>query len=761
MFDTEHSAGGHVPSNATKKDKTGAVMVAKALDDGQPTILESLDDVEVKNEYPVIRNGLDVSRFLISDRDDGDPSFTFRSIVLGTVFTLLASIITMLYQFKPTSGISVSATFLQIIIFVCGEAWARLTPRPDRFSRSSKVSAILRFMNSGQPFGIKEHVVASLIASSGNNGLSGVEIYAIERLYYNRSVQALTVVMGTFSISLCGFVVAGLLRPLVVYPSEMVYWGSLPQVILFQGLHYNRHVNRKVLYAFGIAILSAAVWELFPAYMFTWLSGVSIFCVASIRAPTTVRSIFGKIFGGSSSNQGVGILNFGLDWQYIQSQYMAFPPKLLLNFGIGTVLFYIFMLALYYGNAWGSKETGLPFMSTALYTSSGAQYPVTSILNAQGFVDYSKFFSIGSPRLTSSTVWGFFTQNVAIGALVTHVLMFYRKDMMLAWRQARDRSQPDPHFQAMLKYKEVPTWWYGALFALCFIAGLIANTRGETTLEWWAYLVALALGAFLAPFSMILYALYGTGVSTNQLSKMVAGVVQPGRPLAGLYFASWSHQVILLAVNLANWLKVGQYTKIPPRVMFSTQIYATLLGAAFNYIVMTIIVTNQREILLSPQGNQIWSGSFLQSLNTQAITWALAKDVYSASSRYFIVPIGIIIGLALPMIHAVISRFSPMVRSWPLNTALIMTYAGSAYYGQTSYLSTALAVGVFTQMYLRKRHPEIFNKYNYVVGAGLDGGAQIIILVLSFAVYGASGKTTPFPRWWGAPRGDVNPDHCM
>lgn len=56
--------------------------------------------------------GLDVSKYIVSVRDDGDPSLTFRSIVLGSAFTALSSVITMLYTFKPYQ-VSVSATFLQ------------------------------------------------------------------------------------------------------------------------------------------------------------------------------------------------------------------------------------------------------------------------------------------------------------------------------------------------------------------------------------------------------------------------------------------------------------------------------------------------------------------------------------------------------------------------------------------------------------------------------------------------------------------------
>lgn len=643
-----------------------------------------------------------------------------------------------------------------MLVFVFGKAWALGTPKPERF-KWVWLQKTLRFLNFGQHFGIKEHVVASLIASSGNNGLSGVEIYAVERLFYDRVVSASTAVLATFSISLCGFVLAGVLRPLIVYPAEMVYWSTLPQVVLYQNLHFDTAANRGRLIKFGWALTFAAVWEIFPAYIVTWFGGISIFCLASMHAPEHTRSVFSKVFGGASSNEGLGLLNFSLDWQYIQSTYVSLPFKQQLNSWIGYAIWYVAMLGLWFGNAWDAKK--LPFMSSALFASNGTRFTTTSILDNAGRIDEAKLSEVGLPSITSSTVWGYFTQNLAIGALITHVLIFYSKDMILAWKQARTKTQPDPHYQAMLKYKEVPMWWYLVLFALCFIAGIVVTAHGETTLPVWGYIVALILGSFIAPFSCILYGLYGTGVGTNQISKMVAGVIHTGRPLANLYFASWSHQAILLAVNLANWLKVGQYTKVPHRVMFGTQIYATLLGAALNYAVMITIVTNQREILLDPEGNNVWSGSTMQSLNSQAITWALAKEMYSEKGKYLIVPLGIIIGLALPAIHWGLIKIFPRVEKWPLNTAIIVSYAGSVYYGNTSWIWSTIAVGIFSQFWLRRRMPRIYNKYNYLIGAALDGGSQIVIFILSFAVFGASGQNHPFPTWWGNPTG--NPDHCM
>ncbi|TVY83033.1 Oligopeptide transporter [Lachnellula suecica] len=758
-----------------------------------------------------VRPGADISRFTISTRDDGDPALTFRSIILGSVFAALSSVINMLYFFKPIQ-IGVSAVFVQLFVFLFGEAWALLTPNPDRFAPRPEspdhpdrfglkklqifLVIFLKFLNFGQPFGIKEHVVASLLATSSGNGLSGIEIYAVEKLFYNHTVTATLAVLGTFSISLCGFVLAGVLRPLIVYPAEMVYWGSLPQVVLFQRLHHDRTANKERLTKFGWAFGASAIWEFFPAYIIPWSNGLSVFCLGSINASSNVRSVFTKVFGGASNNEGMGIFNFGLDWQYIQSTSMSFPLKLQLNSWIGYAIGYAGMIGLYYSNVWNAKT--FPFMSAALFQSNGSRFSASAVMNSQGTIDFDKLNAIGVPSLSSSTIWGYFTANLAIGALISHVTIFFSKDLVKTWKQSREKTQPDPHYRAMEKYDEVPMWWYLILFGLAFVAGLVVTIMPGTTLPAWGFIIALLLGAFIAPFSCVLYALYGNGIATNQLSKMVAGAILPGRPLANLYFASWSHQVIGLAVYLATNLKIGQYTKIPHRIMFLTQIYGTLLGAALNYVVMTVIVTNKREILLDSKGDAVWSGSAVQSLNSQAVTWALARQVYSISGQYLIVPLGLIIGLGLPVLQVALHRVYPASRKWELNTSIIASNAehmvfhrggcrlpALAQKAETAFLqqgTSSFPPGYVCQRVLHKKSNGIIRKrlkqlgnfgasrwrltftvltrgqYNYLIGAAMDGGAQIVIFVLSFAVYGANGKEVKFPTYFGNPAG--NPDHC-
>jgi hypothetical protein len=45
---------------------------------------------------------------------------------------------------------------------------------------------------------------------------------------------------------------------------------------------------------------------------------------------------------------------------------------------------------------------------------------------------------------------------------------------------------------------------------------------------------------------------------------MLAGLLIPGRPVGNMYFAAWSHNVIMNVVNLCNDLKMGEYREYFP-----------------------------------------------------------------------------------------------------------------------------------------------------------------------------------------------------
>lgn len=52
------------------------------------------------------------------------------------------------------------------------------------------------------------------------------------------------------------------------------------------------------------------------------------------------------------------------------------------------------------------------------------------------------------------------------------------------------------------------------------------------------------------------------------------------------------------------------------------------------------------------------SGQEPQSLNSAAVTWSLAKELYSPSGPYFVIPMGLLIGAAPTFIQWLIRKVS-------------------------------------------------------------------------------------------------------
>ncbi|KAF8888579.1 oligopeptide transporter [Infundibulicybe gibba] len=742
-----------------KSDSTEVIDEKNSsLDQEDP--FASQDDVVLLKGEPVITSGKDVSRFVVDIRDDGEDALTFRSIVIGTVFAGLGAALCQIYLFKPVQMV-VSTVFLLLLTYSVGNAWAKFLPRRAWVvgTRFEFLASTLQFINPGE-FSLKEHVVASLVASTAAAGSTSVQNFAVQRLYYDTKVEATTAVLATFSTACFGYGIVGLLRPLTVYPSEMVYWANLPTVSVFQALHFDTAANHKRVRLFWGAFTGMFVYEVLPSYIFPLLNGFNIFCLASQHASQKTVDIFTNLFGGADGNEGLGLLSLSFDWQYIGSTFMSLPLIQQVNSWIGYALCYIAIMGIYYSNTWNSLD--FPMLSTSIFSSNGSIYHQSAVFGAKFQLNQTALDEIGLPALTGSNAWSNLTANLAIGGLIAHCIFFWGPYAKDSFKLARAKTQPDPHYQAMQRYKEAPWWWYVILLVLAFFAGLIVIFKGQTTLPWWSYIVALLLGAFITPFSTLLFARMGNGIATNQLMKMVAGAINPGRPVANLYFSMWSHDVVSTSINLAGDLKMGQYLKIPPRVMFLTQVWGTILGAIVNYVVMISIVDAQRDILLSPTGTNVWSGQVPQSLNSAAVTWSLAKELYGMNGPYFVIPLSLIIGMVPTFLQWLIWKRWPIIGPVKVDTIMLpIIYMYSAWMsvGVNSTITSSIIVGLVSQLWLRRYHPGWYKKYNYILGGALDGGAQVMIFVLSFAVFGASGVTRPFPTWAGNPAvGNV--DYC-
>lgn len=79
-----------------------------------------------------------------------------------------------------------------------------------------------------------------------------------------------------------------------------------------------------------------------------------------------------------------------------------------------------------------------------------------------------------------------------------------------------------------------------------------------------------------------------------------------------------------------------------------------------------------------------------------------------------------------------------------INTPVILYFFIYLNVGINSSIMTFFLFGFLSQWYVRRRYPNIFVRYNYLVSAALDGGTSTMVFILSFAVLGAAGAAVAF-----------------
>ena len=491
------------------------------------------------------------------------------------------------------------------------------------------------------------------MSSAAANSALGTEVLAVQRLYYNTFPNAGASIFLLFSSQLLGYGIAGLMRRTLIYPTKMLYPVNLPLNTLLETLHRDKSETKYRLRLFYWLFAALFVWEVIPEFIMPVLTGVSIFCLAKRDS-----LVFTNLFGGANGNEGLGLLSFCMDWQYISSTPLWLPLQTLTNNLIGYLLGICVFMGVFYMNIWRAKD--FPFLSQLLFsgTSNGThydQYNQTALLDSDNVLNPEALDTLGIPYFASTYASYILTSNLAITATFTHMLLWNYDDMKSGWAFAsmknlkklvhpqswnyrfwKTNSEPedetdenlDPHYKLMLRYENCPNWWYGLILIASIIIGLICLYSVNSTLPWWGFFIAIALSTICILFFGAQYAITGFNFIVQPVIQMIGGYLHPGKPVANMYFTLFGYNSVYQGQLLLRDLKLAQYAHLSPKCTFTAQVVGTIVGAIFNYIMMVSIVDNQRDILLSIEGTNVWSGQVVQQYNSQAIAWgALSKHM--------------------------------------------------------------------------------------------------------------------------------------
>ncbi|KAK5108447.1 hypothetical protein LTR62_008334 [Meristemomyces frigidus] len=722
-----------------------------------------------------------VTKIIHADEDDPDmPVLTFRTFFLGLGLSCFGSVLQEIFYFKPQT-IFVSLIFLTVWAYILGDFMAFAIPRKG---------AIGRFLNP-HPFNSKEHAAITIMASAAAQSALATEALAAQELFYGGYPSKAAGIFAVLSSQLIGFAVAGLLREVIVHPTKMIWPMTIPVSNLLETIHRDRTETKRKMRIWYMVFFAVFFWEILPEYIFTTLIGVSVFCLADQK-----NLFFTNFFGGATGNEGLGVLNISFDWNYIAPFFnpLWYPLSSTVNTMLGIIGW------LYYNNVWQAKS--MPFLSQELFNLTASNttyfsvYNQSLILNNDFTINFDALDVQGVPYLTATYVGYILTTNMGLSATIVYMLLWNWDDLKYAWawahpsalrklmtmdtlyfwreketpaeRNRRKQADPnlDPHYKLMLRngYKEVPLWWWALTLIGCWIIGLACMYSLKSTLPWWGFLLATVFTFVFTLFFGAQYGMTGFGFNLQPVCQMLAGYMFPGRPLANFWFTCFTYNATSEAQVLAKDLRLAQYTHLPPRITFGLQVLGCLVGALLNWVMMVSIVSAQRPLLTAIQGSSIWSGQNIQIFNSAAITWSMAPRLYSIGQRYQWCTIAYLVGFIVPVPMYLMYKYGGMKAKWAsyINPSIILWFMGNLFVGINAGFTTFFIIAFVFQWYIRKYHPKFFVDWNYLISAALDGGTQIMVFILTFAVAGGSGVAHPFPYWAGNPDLSLtNTDHCM
>ncbi|KAF9971262.1 hypothetical protein BGZ73_005825 [Actinomortierella ambigua] len=496
------------------------------------------------------------------------------------------------------------------------------------------------------------------------------------------------------------------------------------------------------------------------AYIFPALAALTVLCW--IR-PTSI--ILSQITG--SNGLGVGVIS--LDWNTIRAflgSPLVTPWWAQANIIVGFVLTtWVLVPIAYYTNLWNAQL--YPIMNAKLYTTTGELYDTMSILTPQRTLDIAKYTDYGPLRITTFFALGYGVGFATLTAILTHTLLYQRKQIWTTWKLSRGKADTssdgavggrpaevfDIHYRLMQAYREVPEWWYIALFVLMAVLSVLTCEVWDYGLPWWCVILSLAISiVFALPIGLI-QAVTNMQPGLNIITEFVVGYILPGRPIANVVFKTYGYITMSHALIFVGDLKLGQYMKIAPRAMFWTQMMGTIIAGIVNLVTANWLLSTRPNVC-TPEGSP-WGCPGPNVFYSASVIWGvIAPDrMFGPTSIYHPVMYFFLLGAFLPVPFYFLGRLFPSNR-YPILGSLIskihipvmLSGLGVMPPARGFHFTNWAAVGFIFQYWIRKYHRAWHQRFNYLTSAALDSGVALSALVIFFSL---QMHDIQFPAWWG------------
>ncbi|PAV19981.1 OPT oligopeptide transporter [Pyrrhoderma noxium] len=436
---------------------------------------------------------------------------------------------------------------------------------------------------------------------------------------------------------------------------------------------------------------------------------------------------------GYASGLGMSILTF--DWAqiaYIGSP-LATPWWAAANITVGFVIFYwILTPILYFKNVWNSQY--MPIMSRMSYDNQGNFYDVQRILTPDATLDVDAYKSYSPLYLPTAFAVSYGLSFASITATIMHTILYTHKSLISRVKGGIG-ERPDIHARLMANYRQVPDYWYAAIFLSMFAFGVVSVEVWPTQMPVWALVIALLLALCYTIPVGIIQAITNQQIAINVIAELIAGYAVPGRPISMMLFKTYAYIGMTQALRFTSDFKLGHYMKIPPRAMFWCQVVATVVAGTVQLAVQSWMFSNIPDMCAQHQVNGFICPDS-EVFYTASIVWGVIgpSNQFSRGQTYYRIitfPNHLLRYINVPLILGGTNLIPPATAA--------------------NYVPWAL-VGFIFQYVVRRRHFSWWAKYNYVLSAALDSsvalGSLLIFFCLQFPRNNAIGANS-IQTWWG------------
>ncbi|KAL4920746.1 OPT oligopeptide transporter protein-domain-containing protein [Aspergillus aurantiobrunneus] len=697
-------------------------------------------DLLQDSPYPEVRAA-------VPNRDEGGHSNTIRAWVIGLLLSTIGSALNMLFSMRQPY-IVIPSYVAQVVAYPIGLAWARVMP-----NKTYKVLGIKFNLNPG-PFSKKEHSISVIMANAtfGGGAAYATDILLAQRAFYKQRFDWAFELFMCISTQMLGFGMAGFFHRFLVTPAAMIWPATLINSSLFTALHDHSKPDPQKVSGWRIgkyrmflyAMIGSFTWYWFPGYIAPFLS---VFAWVTWIKPQ--NPVINQLFGGWT---GLSLIPMTFDWTQISG--FNFSPLIspwhgIANTLIGLVIFFwIVTPAIHYSGAHYAKY--LPISDSNSYDNTGQMYNVSRILAPDMTLDKAKYKSYSPLFLSTTFALAYGLSFATIIAVLVHATLFHGRDIWARFCRV-GQEEEDVHGRLMARFKPVPLWWYGAITLIMIGMGLGVTQAYETHLSWWAFFIALIMGAVWFVPCGIIQASTNIQIGLNVITEFVIGYMQPGRPMAMMLFKKYGYISMYQGLFFCSDMKLGHYMKIPPRVTFAAQIIAGLWSSIVQICVMNWALGSITDVCNQHQENHYTCPGGRVFFNASVIWGTIGParmfspgQIYSSLMWFWLA------GFTLPIAIYTAARLLKHTRYARYIRLLIapIIFGGSGLIPPATplnYLTWGLVGYVFNK-YIRDRWRGWWMQYNYVLSAGLDVGLALCTILIFLTL---NLTKTEFPSWWG------------